>query len=225
MEKLLRIAVVTETYPPEINGVAITTGRMAHDLRTRGHFIQVFRPRQSGNHSRKFSANSEDISVPGIKIPVYRDLSFGLPDSRLLENVWQSHPPDIVHVVTEGPLGWSAVRVAKKLSLPVVSDYHTNFHAYSRYYHLEIVQNPVKKYLRYLHNRTDCTLVPTKELQQGLSKQGYRNVKVIGRGIDTSLFSFRQRDNVLRKSWGLTENDTAVLYVGRLAPEKIFSWS
>jgi len=220
LKKLLRIAVVTETYPPEINGVAKTIGKMVQDLRSRGHFIQLFRPKQKSNDSREISVNGQDISLPGIKIPVYRDLCFGLPAARLLENVWHSQPPDLVHVVTEGPLGWSAVRAARKLGLPVISDYHTNFHAYSRYYRLGIFQNPVKKYLRYLHNRTDYTLVPTRELQQSLNEQGYQNVGVVGRGIDTRLFSFRKRDNLLRKSWGLTENDTAVLYVGRLAPEK-----
>ena len=220
MKKILKIAVVTETYPPEINGVAKTIGKMVQDLRNQGHFIQLFRPHQKSNVSQKTLVNSEDISLPGIKIPVYRDLRFGLPATRVLENVWRSQPPDLVHVVTEGPLGWSAIRAARRLGLPVISDYHTNSQAYSRYYHLGIFQNLVTKYLRSFHNRTDSTLAPTRELKQTLTEQGYQNVAIVGRGIDTDLFSFRKRDNLLRRSWGLTENDSAVLYVGRLAPEK-----
>ncbi len=176
MKKLLRIAVVTETYPPEINGVAKTIGKMVQNLRSRGHFLQVFRPKQQVHNCHETQINGEDVTLPGLKIPFYRDLNIGLPSTGLLLRSWKSNPPDLVHVVTEGPLGWSAVRVAGKLGLPVISDYHTNFHAYSRYYRLGIFQNLVKKYLRYLHNRTDYTLVPTRELQQSLTEQGYQNM-------------------------------------------------
>ena len=220
MQKLLRIAVVTETYPPEINGVAKTISTMVRNLRSRGHFLQVFRPKQNVHDCHETQINGEDVILPGLKIPVYRDLNIGLPSTRFLLKSWKSNPPDLVHVVTEGPLGWSAVRAAKKLSLPVISDFHTNFHSYSRYYRLGILQNVLEKYLRSLHNRTDCTLAPTQELKNALTAKGYKKVEVVGRGVDTKLFSPSQRVLSLRKSWGLTEKDTAVLYAGRIAPEK-----
>jgi len=164
--------------------------------------------------------NFEHITLPGLKIPVYRDLRFGLPSGRFLAKAWTQDPPDLVHVVTEGPLGWSAVRTAKKLSLPVVSDFRTNYHVYVRYYRLGLLYGFAEKYLRYLHNNTDCTLVPTREVQNALFEKGYKNVAVVGRGIDTELYSPTKRDPSLRAAWGLTDKDIAVLYVGRLAPEK-----
>ena len=220
MEKLLKIAFVTETYPPEINGVAKTIAKMVQNLRSRGYFLQVFRPKQGIHDGNESQNNGQDITLPGLKIPVYRDLNIGLPSTRFLLKAWKSNPPDLVHIVTEGPLGWSAVRAAKRLRLPIISDFHTNFHSYSRYYHLGILQNALEKYLRSFHNHTDCTLVPTRELEKILSAKGYKKVEVVGRGVDAKLFSPRQRDPDLRKSWGLTENDIAVLYVGRLAAEK-----
>lgn len=216
----LRVMVVTETFPPEINGVSKTLHRMLSDLLQRGHEIILVRPRQSSNDMATANGNYREVLVRGAKIPFYEDLRFGFPEKRLLRRLMQFEKPDLVHVVTEGPLGLSAVRAARHLKLPVVSDFRTNFHSYARYYKVGFIGKLVHSYLRNLHNLTHATLAPTAQIVDQLAASGYKNLKVVSRGIDTTLFHPAQKDSKLRKSWGLTPSDFAVLYVGRIAPEK-----
>ena len=126
----------------------------------------------------------------------------------------------LVHIVTEGPLGWSALQTATKLGLPVVSDFRTNFHAYSQHYGIGWLRRPVLAYLRKFHNRTLATLVPSETIRERLDCNGFRNVKVVARGVDTRLFSPTRRDAPLRRQWGAGPDGMVVMHMGRLAPEK-----
>jgi glycosyltransferase involved in cell wall biosynthesis len=144
----------------------------------------------------------------------------GLPAKRALGKAWRTRRPDIVQVVTEGPLGGSAVSAARALGIPVVSEFHTNFHDYSRHYGLGLFSTLVARYLRRLHNRADCTLVPTAQMKSQLAAAGYRRLEVVGRGIDLEAFGPQRRSAALRRSWGAGEQDIVALSVGRLAPEK-----
>jgi glycosyltransferase involved in cell wall biosynthesis len=216
----LHIAVVTETYPPEVNGVARTIGVMVAALRERGHRIQLVRPRQRGEDGVAPEASLETVLCAGFPLPRYRELRMGLPARRALAQAWRARRPDIVQVVTEGPLGNSAVTAARALGIPVVSEFHTNFHDYSRHYGLGLFSGLVARYLRRLHNRASCTLVPTAEMKSRLAAAGYARIEVVGRGIDLELFDPRRRSAALRRAWGAGEQDIVALSVGRLAPEK-----
>jgi glycosyltransferase involved in cell wall biosynthesis len=126
----------------------------------------------------------------------------------------------VVYVATEGPLGWSAVRTARLLGIPVRGGFHTNFHTYARHYHAGWLRQGIVRYLRSFHNRTDGTLVPTAELGDQLRAAGFQNLTVLGRGVDGRLFTPARRSAALRRAWGASESDVVALYVGRLAPEK-----
>lgn len=216
----MRIAVVTETYPPEVNGVSITAAHFIEGLRQLGHEIQLVRPKQHPEEQPAADARFEEVLTRGLPIPGYPSLKMGLPARRALTRLWSRDRPDVVHIVTEGPLGWSALRAAEALSLPVVSDFRTNFHAYSRHYGIGWLQRPVLAYLRMFHNRTLATLVPTEAMRATLQGDGFRNVRVISRGVDTRQFSPSRRSMALRAQWGAGERDPVVLHLGRLAPEK-----
>ncbi|MDO8932847.1 MAG: glycosyltransferase family 1 protein, partial [Rhodocyclaceae bacterium] len=205
-------------FPPEVNGVAMTLGRLADGLRSRGHSVEIVRPRQSGDGPR--GSAHDQITVGGLPIPNYRGLRFGLPATGFLLRRWRRNPPNIVHVATEGPLGASAIKAARRLGLPVSSTFHTNFDAYCRHYGLAWLKRPIAGYLRRFHDRCDATYVPTGALAQELSRQGYRNVEVISRGVDTRLFNPARRSDALRASWGALPDDLVVAYVGRIAAEK-----
>jgi glycosyltransferase involved in cell wall biosynthesis len=125
-----------------------------------------------------------------------------------------------VHVVTEGPLGWSAVAAARKLQLPVTSSFHTNFHSYSQHYGIGLFKKTIEGYLRKLHNRTQATLVPTSAMVAELQARGYNNVGLMSRGVATDQFRPDMRSEELRKSWGAGPNDVMLLHVGRMAKEK-----
>jgi len=216
----LRVAVVTETYPPEINGVARTVGLMVVALLARGHEVQLVRPRQGRESVPPPGQALRERLVPGVAIPFYRHLQIGLASPSLLHREWRHWRPDLVHVVTEGPLGWAAVSAARRLAIPVCSDFHTNFHSYTRHYGFGMLSGVVARYLRALHNRADCTLVPTAEMRASLEALAFERVAVVGRGVDTQLFNPARRSERLRATWGCSGSETVVLHVGRIAPEK-----
>ncbi len=216
----LRVAVVTETFPPEINGVAMTMGRMVRALQARDHQVQLIRPRQGAADVPQPEYNLEQVLRPGVGIPRYSGLKMGLPAKSALHRLWSVQRPDVVHVATEGPLGWSALGVANKLRIPVASDFHTNFHGYSRHYGLGWLKKPIVAYLRKFHNQARVTLVPSECMRRELRAAGYQRVEVVARGVDTRLFDPARRSADLRSAWGLKEGGLAVAHVGRLAPEK-----
>ena len=219
-KRVLRIAVVTETYPPEINGVAMTIGRLVSALQQRDHQIQLIRPRQNAEDAPSSRGNLEEVLQRGLPIPRYDGLKMGLPAKSALCRLWAMKRPDIVHIATEGPLGWSALAVANKLKLTVTTDFHTNFHSYSKHYGLGLLRRPIVAYLRKFHNKALCTLVPTDGMRRELAAFGYGNLVVVARGVDTELFSPARRSAELRRSWGIDAGDLVVAHVGRLAPEK-----
>ena len=220
MQPRLRIAVVTETYPPEVNGVSMSLARFVDGLRQRRHHVQLVRPRQHAADTAQRGDHLEEVLVPGLPIPRYAHLKMGLPATRALCRLWTQQRPDLVHLVTEGPLGWSALKAARKLGLPVVSDFRTNFHAYSAHYGFGWLRAPIEAYLRQFHNRTLLTMVPTEAVRRQLCARGFERLQVVARGVDTELFHPERRSDALRQHWGAGAQTQVVLFVGRLAPEK-----
>ena len=216
----LRIAFVTETYPPEVNGVSMTVARVVEGMRARRHQVQLVRPRQQAADTPVRTDTYDEVLVPGLPIPRYPELKMGLPQTRVLRQLWSARRPDLVHIATEGPLGWSALRAARQLGVPVSSDFRTNFHAYAQHYGICLLQRPVLAYLRYFHSRTACTMVPTESLRRELTEQGFRDLSVVARGVDTQRFHPAKRSAVLRQTWGVADDDPVAICVGRLAPEK-----
>ena len=218
----LRVAMVTETFPPEVNGVARTVGLMVDGLRERGHAVQLVRPRQHARDAAAREGDFEELLRPGLPIPRYTQLKMGLPGARTLLHAWRSRRPHVVHIATEGPLGWSALSAAKKLGLPVVTDFHTNFHAYSRDYGIAWLKRPITSYLRRFHNRAGSTLVPTRELAAQLAELGFERLRIVGRGVDPEMFPPARRSAELRARWGAAEDTPVALCVSRFAREKNF---
>lgn len=216
----LAIAVVTESWPPEINGVATTIARVVEGLAARGHGIQLVRPRQRGDAHSAAGGELHQVLTRGVPIPRYPHLTMGLPAKRTLAATWRRQRPDIVHIATEGPLGWSALRAARLLQLPVSTDFRTNFQAYSRHYGIGWLGRPILGYLRGFHNAAQATMVPTRSLADALGSMGLRHLHVVGRGVDTDRFTPARRSAALRASWGADESVPVVACVGRLAAEK-----
>jgi glycosyltransferase involved in cell wall biosynthesis len=216
----LRVAVVTETYPPEINGVAQTISKVVEGLRERGHELQLVRPRQHQGDEAKTDEGFAELLMRGLPIPRYPELRMGLPAKRTLLRHWSFERPDVVHLATEGPLGWSALQAARQLQLPVVSEFRTNFHAYSQHYGVGWLRHPILAYLRKFHNQCGRTLVPAADLRDALAAQGFERLHACGRGVDTERFNPAARSEALRAQWGADANTPVLLCVGRLALEK-----
>ena len=216
----LRIAVVTETWPPEVNGVAVTLAKLVQGLCRRNHDVQLVRPKQVKNEIPLHNLGFEEVLMRGMPIPRYPELKLGLPSKKNLVKAWTLRRPDVVHIATEGPLGWSAMQAAKVLKLPVTSDFRTNFHSYSQHYGVGWLRKPIVAYLRKFHNATACTMVPTQALKNELSQHGFLNLKVVARGVDTALFNPSRRSAELRAQWRADAQTVVLISVGRLALEK-----
>jgi len=214
----MRYAIVTETYPPEINGVALTVQGLEHGLRERGNAVSVVRPRQASDDGD--AAHPDAVLVRGAGLPRYPGLKFGLPATRLLRRHWQATRPDAVYVATEGPLGWSALRAARQLDIPAATGFHTRFDSYMRDYGLPMLAPVALRWMRHFHNSAQATLVPTRELQALLEAEGFDNVVRLARAVDTGQFDPCHRDPVLRALWGVGERGVAAIFVGRIAAEK-----
>ncbi len=217
----MKVVFVTETYFPEVNGVAMTLKKIIDGLVERGHEVEVFRPRQSKEDTGRRN-NPREIAMGGFPIPRYSELKFGWPAKRVFLKYFLNEHPDLVHVVTEGPLGFSAISAARKIGIPCVTDFHTNFHAYSKHYKFGLLHRLVLKYLRWFHNRALATFVPSKDIARQLKESGFHNVRVLGRGVDLSRFSPGKRNMALRSEWGVWEDEMVVIYVSRVAAEKNF---
>ena len=215
----LHICLITETYPPEINGVALTVRTLARSLAALGHQVSLIRPRQPDTTPGE-AAEFDQLLVPGAALPRYPGLRFGMPVVGRIRDSWQRQRPDAVYAATEGPLGWAGVRVARRLGIPVATGFHTRFDDYFGHYGLRFLTPMVFAWLRRFHNHAQATLVPTAQLRDLLLDKGIANVQVLRRAVDTQRFDPRFRDPRLRRDWQLGEDDLAVLYVGRIAPEK-----
>lgn len=214
---LSHVCVVSETYAPETNGVATTLRHLVHGLRRDGVSVDLVLPRHP---VRPYGYEAQIHSVPGIGVPGYPGVRCGIVQPATLTELWSRRPPEAVYIATEGPLGLAALHAARTMEIPVVSGYHTRFDLYSHHYTLRALGGAVTGYLRWFHNRTASTLVPDASLARDLRSNGYERVDVLGRGVDTELYSPRRRDPGLRSCWGVDESAPALLYVGRIAAEK-----
>ncbi|WEN16831.1 glycosyltransferase family 1 protein [Rhodanobacter sp. AS-Z3] len=211
----MRITFITETWPPQVNGVALTVRALAEGLAARNVDVEVVRPGAAGRDGKVGL-----VSARGVAMPRYPSMQFGLPAGQALRRRWITQRPDAVYIATEGPLGASAMRTANALDIPVVTGFHTRFHDYAAHYGVGLLAPLVRKHLLGFHRRAQMTLVPTRALQAELTDAGIDHVQKLRRGVDSRLFSPDRRDLALRKSWGVHDNAPVLLCVGRIAAEK-----
>jgi len=216
----VKLALVTETFPPEINGVAMTFGVIARELGRRGHLVTVYRPRRPDLPAATAHPEFTEVPLPGLPVPGYPLLRFGFPAGATLRRRWRAERPDLVHVATEGPLGASAIATARALGIPVTSSFHTNFHAYTQHYGYAPLHRFVLWWLRRVHNRTARTFAPTTALCDELAALGFRDLAVLSRGVDTWQFHPARRSGDLRLKWNAAPENPVVVHAGRMAPEK-----
>ena len=215
----LKIAIVTETWPPELNGVALSLLQICKGLQRLGHKILLVRPTQK-QKCDDFAPNRECL-VNGQVIPKYSQMQFGWPQYGKVAKSFDEFQPDIVHIVTEGPLGFAVLQVAKNKKIPVTSGFHSAFQDFSRFYDLAFMVKPIQQYLKWFHNNTNLTCVPSQDTAEAIRNFGVTcAVEVIKTGVDVERFSPQLRSLVLRRKWGADENTTVMLYVGRVSPEK-----
>jgi len=214
----MRFLLITDTFPPDINGVARTLATLATGLQQRGHVVEIVTTLEAvpGNEAEPFKRHT----VMAMPLPGYPGLRMGFTTTWQMQALYDEFRPDALYVATETPLGIASIRAANKMGIPMVSGFHTNFQTYLEDYALPGLETVAQGLLRSIHNQTSRTLTPSADTAAMLEKWGIHNVGVLGRGVDTDLFDPARRDGELRKSWGADEQTPVAIYVGRVAAEK-----
>jgi phosphatidylinositol alpha 1,6-mannosyltransferase len=216
----VRIALFSETYLPQRNGVALILDRLVRELSRRGHEVLVAAPvswRPKGEADLPAGVRLE--RVPGIPLPKYPDLTLALPGSPGALSAVREFRPDVIHLATEYSLGLTGLAAARMLDVPVVTSFHTNIPGTLPYYGFGWASEACWRYLRWFHGRAARTYCPGERNREVLLARGFRNVSLWPRGVDTERFDPRHRDAGLRRVHG-PDDALHLLYVGRLTPEK-----
>jgi phosphatidylinositol alpha 1,6-mannosyltransferase len=216
----MRVAIITESFPPDVNGVAHSVLRVAELLAEHGHHPLVIAP-QPVRGSRGDSFPFPVVRVPAVPLPGYPSFRLGRPSPRVREAL-VTHRTEVVHLASPVCLGAHGAAVAGRLGLPAVAVYQTDLPAYARAYRLGRAGEAFAwRWLRGIHNSTARTLAPSTATATGLHAQGIDNVWLWGRGVDTERFDPARRSQELRAALG---KELLVGYVGRLATEKRVEW-
>lgn len=216
----MRIAYITETHPPEVNGIASTVAHMVEGLRSRGHEVDLIRPRQAHEATVE---TAQTWLTSGRSLPLFPGSHIGTASAAAMRHRFIQHRPALVHLATPGPLAWAAMRAAHGLGIPTTTDYHAHFHAYAQHHGMGWLAPLVQLGLRHFHNSAQRTHVPTVDLRQQLTLAGFRALRVIGRGVDTRRFHPQARSPALRHrilQLGAPPDAPVLLFVGRLSKEK-----
>ncbi len=212
---ILKIAIFSDTYFPQVNGVAQTLKRLTNHFEKNEILYQIYSP--DINDSSTYPNINQFPSLPLFLYPECRTV---ITSPRKIENNLQKFKPDLIHLATPYTMGLYGLFAAKKLNIPVVSSYHTHFDQYLKYYRVAWLAPLLWKYLKWFHHSTEKIFVPSKETMEKLQSQGFNSLKIWGRGIDCQQFKpIINASDDIRKRYNIKEK-YILLYVGRLAPEK-----
>jgi phosphatidylinositol alpha 1,6-mannosyltransferase len=217
----MRVAIITESFPPDVNGVAHSVLRVAELLAESGHHPLVIAP-QPPRGRRGDSFAFPVVRVPAVPLPGYPSFRLGRPSHRVRDALI-AHQTEVVHLASPVCLGAHGAAVAGRLGLPAVAVYQTDLPAYAHAYRLGRAGEAFAwHWLRGIHNSTARTLAPSTATATGLHAQGIDNVWLWGRGVDTRRFDPARRSQEVRSALGNSAlgNELLVGYVGRLATEK-----
>lgn len=211
----LRLALFTDTYAPQVNGVARTLERLASVIVARGGSVRVFTA-----HDPEASAPGDVEQFPSRSFWAYPQLRLAWPRQRQVRAALAEYAPTIVHAATEFGVGLAGRRAARDLGIPFVSSYHTSFVAYAEHYGLGMLARPGWHFMRWFHNGGLRTYCPTQAIVNEVNARGFERTAVWSRGVDGARFSPTYRSASLRERLGATDDTLVLSYVGRLAAEK-----
>lgn len=211
----MRIALICETFLPDVNGVTTTLCRLLEYLQYQGHDVLLFAP-----HGAPSSyAGAEVVPLNGMPLPLYPEVKLTPPQPGLTARL-QRFQPDLVHLVGPVVLGAIVPGIVRRLGLPLIASYHTDFGAYSQHYGFGFLKHGVNAWLRWIHNRCRINLCPSRFTMNVLRAAGFRRLRIWGRGVDIERFHPRYRSEAWRAAVGMQPGERVVLYVGRVAAEK-----
>lgn len=239
----MRVAILTETFLPQVNGVVRTVEKIIKYLEKNRHEVLLI---TIGDGEECYSS-TQVVRVPGIPFGLYKELNLVKPEDELfakfLDNEFMQLPiaalqslipssnkvveealykfqPDIIHLVTPVTLGAVGHYYIEKMKLPSLATFHTDIAAYAPRYQIPYVENIINVVTKMIYSKADRVLAPSPSSKAQLENIGIENVGVFGRGVDHKLFNPSKADKKKLEAYGLSSNRLTILYAGRLAEEK-----
>ena len=212
----VRLALFSDTYPPQMNGVSRTLERLVATARERGAEVRIF----TTTDPELQHHDAGEIRWGSVPFWAYPQVRLAAPRVFAAKAALAAWQPSLVHVATEFGVGLAGRSAAVSLGVPLVTSYHTSFSAYAEFYRLGALAAAGWKYFRWFHSAAACTFTPTEAIRDEVQAHGFRNVGVWGRGVDGERFDPSFRSPEWRRTLGISDDAMVVLYVGRIAKEK-----
>lgn len=212
----MKLALFTDTYFPQVNGVSRTLGRLTSYMDKQHVEYMLFAP-DCQTEEDLFSSNIHRFA--SMKFFLYPECRIALPKLNMIRKQIRGFSPDLLHIATPFNIGLSGLHYGKKLNIPMVASYHTNFDDYLEHYRLDLLSPFVWKYMTWFHQPFSSIFVPSTETRNRLSSQGFQNLNLWRRGVDCDLYSPRRKNATIRERYQIKEK-YILLFVSRLAPEK-----
>ncbi|MDE2951208.1 MAG: glycosyltransferase family 1 protein [Chloroflexota bacterium] len=216
-ERVNRVAVLTESFLPKVDGVVKTTYLTIRYLQETGREVLIFAPDIAVDHV----GSSRVIPLRSISLPQAPETRMALPNPVVARHL-EEFQPDLIHLFSPAAMAVNGMAVGRHLNLPVIANYQTDLPGYTEHYGLPMLSGPVNRWLRYIHNGCHLTLAPTQTIIRRLRDEGYRRVRHWGRGVNTERFHPDHARQEMRRRLlnGRDDDSLLCIFVGRLAHEK-----
>ncbi|MGM0845998.1 MAG: glycosyltransferase family 4 protein [Bacillota bacterium] len=212
----MKIAIFSDTYDPQVNGVARTLKRLTDHMGKRGVEFELFVP-EMGKDVRNYPNVHQFTSFPFFFYPECRT---AIANPRKIEKRLREFSPDLIHIATPLTMGLYGLHASKKLGIPLVASYHTHFDRYLDYYKMSWVSPVLWKYMKWFHANCEKIFVPSLETLQHLKQQGFKDLSIWTRGVDCSTFTPQKRNQEAVREKYKIHKKHIIFFAGRLAPEK-----
>ena len=213
----MRIALATDTFTPQVNGVTTVLQRIVRITTAAGHQTAVIAPRYP---TGEVGGDQRQLRLPSVRFPPYPAIRMTLPRPGKVAAFLDAFAPEAIHVATEGPVGLMGRRYAISRAIPLVTSFHTQFPQYARHYGMAVLEPWVWRWLAWFHRPARWTHTPGELIRDELVAHGIPQARVWGNGADITQFRPDRRDRTWRRGFGIEEDTVLILHVGRLAPEK-----
>jgi phosphatidylinositol alpha 1,6-mannosyltransferase len=216
----VRVAIVAESFLPNVNGVTNSVLRVIEHLRRNGHEVLVIAPDTPRGEppADRVHDGIRVHRVPSKMFPKITSLPLGVPRPRMV-SVLRGFDPDVVHLASPALLGWGGMHAARFLGIPTVAVFQTDVAGFAESYGIGFTSRAAWAWTRMVHSRVDRTLAPSTAAMENLAAHGVPRIHKWARGVDIAGFAPSARDERLRAQWS-PQGKPIVGFVGRLAPEK-----